>query len=1174
MSVRITLLKEQGGDGAGAYVDYAVAYYDDPEHALDPEAGGWHGAAAEALGLMAKVYAPGKAGADELKEDLKRVCKGRDPRTDEILRKGADAPDARWAWDMTTSDPKEFGIILATASPARREQLLAIRRWAQARHRGRVLEQAYCRTGEGGTGEPEPATPVIREVVHFDSREGEPDPHSHTLLTSLALCRDGKWRALETDEIYDNKQRYDAEYLADLAAACAHLGYPIDREYVLGQGGRDTDKVTYHWRGITRDMVNELSTRSRQIDEYIAARAEEGIAVSRDYAALMTRQGKGEGIRELPDGTTEKIDNTVSGVTAYTLRVLERMGVAWTCSDNLATAPGGTVQGDTRTTAEVLKSLHQHESTFTAKDFATAEARAGRPFASLEDAEKALAGALAPDVLRWKDEHGHFTYTARDQLEIEAAVVDYAIKGAGDTTHHLNPGAVAQAIRAHEAEAGFPLSDEQRAEVEYITQQSGAVAVVQGEAGSGKTAGAGAYIKAFKAAGYAVVQCSTASVAAAEIQTKTKSLAANIRKTIHDLDTGKIPTPEDQGKPILLVIDEAGMVSDNDVLPLIRHVQRLGGKIVAQGDDKQLQAVGAGSWFHTLQQHIAYTSLSENRRQVTEEGRAIKAATYAGAGGEELVEMLRQAGQWQVYKDRAEAQAGMVAAWAKDPAPMEDKIMMAAGHADVAAANLLAHALRKKQGQISDTRSIKIWQQGQHGTTELTTQKEFGVGDRIVFTCQGKKKVWMNKEAATITGWVDDERGRGMMVSIVSEDAARNGVPVFVEFPQGKGKAADFDYGYAITTHGAQGQTKTAAYFIPGRSTTRNTLMVAQTRQRERFGAFVVAGDEKAIIKKVGAWDVKQSALVKAAAAIDTDWLATLSEAGQAMVGLAKRTAEAQAMRGAVVAPAPMIAVVAPPAPVDITPATGETGSPRTRQAVAVPAPEPTPAPAPAEVIALRPRVAEKATRQQEQERASRVAQDQADILALASIMHGYRPGEIPWDNPPAALLEELRQVYITAHRKPVTPEMRRAAVEAAHPDIVGLYRRAVDEVKAAADDPTRAEAEARRKALGDELKALTQRTPCPNEQHNQAVDVAATAQAQGVLDTWDQRERARAEEARAPIVFLKPQAEPAPVKSFALEAAQALLASVQEGRERLAEQLARAQGPTPPRGRGNGLGR
>jgi len=803
----------RGKKGARNVAKYLAEYYNQDAEIMPP--GEWIGAAAEKLNLND----PGR----DLKADIEAVIQGKDPSTGERLTK---ARGERLGYDLTFSDEKDFSILAATATPGLRKAIIAAHVEAVKETLAEGLPLVVGRWGKGGTHKEQADAPV-RLVHHMDSRAGDPQLHTHALLPNL--CRAGdRWLTIEAAELKKAEKALGAIFREKMAQKVEALGFTVERVRETGQGDRATGEVWHRVAGITDEVRAHFSKR----DAEITATAEaEGI--SRDLAAQKTRQHKTE-----QNSATAVIENAQAWLreNGHDLK-----------ADDLKSRAREPAAFTPKNRAEVLASLHDHESSFSVWDFVAAEAKEGRTYGSKEKALDALMNGR--DCHRTPDGERFISFAQYD-LETGITLAALARKDVG---HKLDATLVADAIDAHELKSRFQLSPDQRAAVEHVCA-GGGVSLIGGRAGTGKSATAGTYMGAFEAAGYDVVSVSTATKAANNLERETERPASNFAQLIQRLDSGKTKLTDRS----VVVIDEAGMVSARDWAAVQKHADAAGAKIIAIGDEKQLQPVGAGTPFRDLLAELEPAGLSNIRRQRGEAERAISVAFYEGKTGEQIVSAWEAGGMLTTHADRDDARAALVAGYNSNPAKPADKLIIVHTHADATAINNTIRQQRQQAGELGEERAVRAWVDGGKAEAEI----RLAVGDRVRFTANGRGQ-YVNGEAGEVVGWGQDT----IRIKLETDDRNRNGQIIEL---QDVGKPLDVVPGYAQTLHTSQGQGAESVYYLPGQNVDRNTAMVGHTRTKGDFHMYAAEQDREQIAEGVDGWRYKVSAreLMAGAAAV------------------------------------------------------------------------------------------------------------------------------------------------------------------------------------------------------------------------------------------------------------------------------------------------------------------
>lgn len=177
-------------------------------------------------------------------------------------------------------------------------------------------------------------------------------------------------------------------------------------------------------------------------------------------------------------------------------------------------------------------------------------------------------------------------YTTQSVFETEYRLLDSARRLAGKTTFYVPERRLQQAQFAFERQAGYSLSDEQKAVLRYVSGPS-AIAAVVGYAGAGKSSVMHVIRQAYQANGCRIFGAALAGVA-----------VDGLRRT-SGIDSRTVCSWAinwAQGKRLLkagdvFVLDEAGMVCSQQMLTIIEQVRRADAKLILLGDHRQLQPI-------------------------------------------------------------------------------------------------------------------------------------------------------------------------------------------------------------------------------------------------------------------------------------------------------------------------------------------------------------------------------------------------------------------------------------------------------------------------------------------------------------------------------------------------------------------------------------------------------
>ncbi|WP_431711458.1 MobF family relaxase [Glutamicibacter uratoxydans] len=297
MSIDYYLTTAAGGDGAviGNARDL-TSYYTESE---DPP-GTWFGTGLTGTGITHGQQVE-KWAAKKLYEDMtdpytgKKL--GRPPIKEQKTPEGAKTPKGELAkntrkpvhgFDLTFSAPKSVSTLWAMADPelqarihqAHKDAIAETLTWAEKN----VIQ---TRAGHGGVAHV-PVTGIVGSLFdHSDSREGDPQLHSHAVIHNrVQRTSDGQWTTIDSYTLYRHvvaiSERYNSllyDRLFQTAGALAevrddHLNLTADMlTQAIDQHDHDTASAQYEpynarveLVGIPDELIEEFSTRSRLIE--------------------------------------------------------------------------------------------------------------------------------------------------------------------------------------------------------------------------------------------------------------------------------------------------------------------------------------------------------------------------------------------------------------------------------------------------------------------------------------------------------------------------------------------------------------------------------------------------------------------------------------------------------------------------------------------------------------------------------------------------------------------------------------------------------------------------------------------------------------------------------------------------------------------------------------------
>lgn len=434
---------------------------------------------------------------------------------------------------------------------------------------------------------------------------------------------------------------------------------------------------------------------------------------------------------------------------------------------------------------EALTVITDQQSFFPARDVVRrlAEAGQGRGLGAAGVRLAAERTLTTPEIVALGRVAGERQFTTREMLQLEQDLFALALQ-AQDSRAHTLPS----------ADLGrFPnLSLEQQAAVRHITTGVGAVQVVSGMAGTGKSTLLRVARILWQEAGLAVWGAALSGKAARGLEASAGIPSVTCARLIQCLAQHRSPFADD-ASPLnartVLVLDEAGMLGTRQMKTILEAALAVGAKVVLVGDAKQLQPIEAGGPFRALSERLGEARLTEIQRQRDEWARGVVRNFAAGEPARALRELASH-GLVVVAETRAASKARLLAEWRREGVVQPaQNLILTNQNEEVRELNRRAQAERLSGGALSD-QGVQV------------AGQTFHVGDRVLFTRNARMHGVSNGSLGTLTAIA----GTRLAVTLDTGGTARFAL-------------ADYDHlrlGYAVTTHKAQGMTAENVFVLAG----------------------------------------------------------------------------------------------------------------------------------------------------------------------------------------------------------------------------------------------------------------------------------------------------------------------------------------------------------------------
>ena len=784
---------QDAGGMSKYYSDLAAKddYYSASQDAQE-KPGIWLGSGAEKLGLDGIVQ----------DGELLKIMQGFDPKTGEALAKNAGEESHKPGWDCCFSAPKSVSTVWAVADQEMRLKIEAAHHKAVGYSIG-YLEREACTTRHGHGGKDhqqvtESGGLIVASYEHSTSRNQDPQLHTHCLV--MNVTPDGRGIDLDTRE----KMAAGSLYRAELAHQLKALGFDIER-----------DKNSFKIGGVNQNLVEQFSSRRAEIQQALNDKNLTS-AKAASVAALDTRSAKDECSRaELFDRW--QAAGKEHGFTQETVKELTDKSIVK--AQNLD-APDR--QNEPKAGDQIALELTQQASTFSQQQHLTSTSNDAVGFMSAAEIEaRAKQHLEAAEIVALgthhkadKQDNEHIKtgerFTTAQVLETESKMIETATKMAGKETHQTDR----EAVKEIAAEKG--LTALQTKALEHITEAK-QITVLEGHAGAGKSFTLGAAREAFEQAGYEVRGAALSNAAANNLTAEAGIQSASIAKLANSIERGEI----ELNSRTVLVIDESGMVSTNQMSRLVEACENSGAKLVLVGDTKQLSAIDAGSPMRAISEEIGKGELSEVFRQKSEVQKEIADDFRNGRAGEAL-QKLDDLGHLKVHDKADDVLANAAKAHLSDLDVGKSSLLIAGTRAEVRDLNLMVREELVNRGDVSRESQVVQTTNG---------MREMAEGDKVVFGEKFSFGDKNDKETTVING----SRGQ-----VTAAEKTNDGVVLSVKLDHSdktvQVRAQDYqkiDHGYATTVHKAQGTTMDKCHVVTSERGGREQSYVAGSRHRE-----------------------------------------------------------------------------------------------------------------------------------------------------------------------------------------------------------------------------------------------------------------------------------------------------------------------------------------------------
>lgn len=434
-------------------------------------------------------------------------------------------------------------------------------------------------------------------------------------------------------------------------------------------------------------------------------------------------------------------------------------------------------------------------------------------------------------------------FTTRAMLRTEYDMAQSArelSRRSGFTVTSEKVGNAIRLVESRDPEKPFRLDAEQVDAVRHVTGDS-AISAVVGLAGAGKSTLLDAARIAWEADDRRVVGAALAGKAAEGLEESSGIKS----RTLASWELGWADGRDTLQKGDVLVIDEAGMVSSEQLARVLKIVEDAGAKAVLVGDPMQLQPIQAGAAFRAIVERIGFAELTGVRRQREQWARGasrlfargkVEEALDAYAQHDRIVQLeTRDAVIERIVEDWGQARADY-----RKKAESESRVLtgsellvLAQTNDDVGKLNHAIRTVMRRQEALGEDRAY----QTERGA------RQFAIGDRLIFLENARffekraEHLAVQQVKNGMLGTVvrtTNERGETLLT--VKLDAGR-------EVTFGQDTYRNVDHGYAATVHKSQGATVDRTLVLATGMMDQHLAYVAMSRHRNRADLYMAHED-------------------------------------------------------------------------------------------------------------------------------------------------------------------------------------------------------------------------------------------------------------------------------------------------------------------------------------------
>ncbi len=776
-------------------------------------------------------------------------------------------------FDLTFSPAKSISVLWALADRDTANAIAACHHEAVAE----VLEWAEentvrTRMGAGGLAQVKTGGIIASEFTHFDTRAGDPDLHSHVLVSNKVQGPDGKWRTLDSRAMFKYHQTLSARYDAivqELLTRKMGLSFtPSSRD----QGKEPVWEVA----GVPQQLIDLFSKRRAMarpvydslVADYVARYGRQPDKRTQlslwQSAILHTRDAKkpAESLDDLrtswradvdqidnADELLSQLDSVLGGGQVdqrpafYDRDLVDEEVLDHRCREVIdRMVQKRSFFSDHHVTAAVGSYLKafcfdgQHQAQ-RAVDELTKRITTHHFVELTPTTVMELPAKLRDESGDAVDRHlGYRKYTTPEILAQEDKVLSAV---AEPVTVFSSTEEITDAIESFEKDNGFSLNDGQKALAAHLLQSGTLVGCGVGPAGTGKTTAMQIVANVVRNSGQKVIGLAP-SAAAAQVLGNELGIDANTIDSLSFIWRGRHPDKlagDLSALPIqinpgdVMLVDEAGMVTTDNLAALTEIAQESGAVVRLIGDPHQLDVVGTGGLFDTMCRYSDAVELTEVMRfSHGNDTDQADASLGIRRGDTDALGFYQKRG-WVRGGTREQMLVDAVDAYLADVDQGRKSLIVATKNADVSTLNEMIRARYINNGIVDTSREVRLAQSETAGLGDviiarqnerLANPRDPHAPGRKIINGQLFRVLGVNEDGSATAGDLATGEVFDLPAEYVSEHT---------------------HLGYAATVHRAQGATVDTTHAVVDSATSRAGLYVALTRGKHENHLYAVTDD-------------------------------------------------------------------------------------------------------------------------------------------------------------------------------------------------------------------------------------------------------------------------------------------------------------------------------------------